>query len=293
MKFLFSILFICISYLSQAQCGNVDFELGNFTGWTGTLGTCCPINLPGNGIVGGRQTIMSGAGTDANTCNVVPFVSPSGGIYSARLGNDINGAQAEGLSYSFVVTPLTALFTYEYAVVFQDPGHIPADQPRFESQVLDPSGVPIACTIYSVTSGAGIAGFQTCNGFVVPVRYKNWSSVAVILSTYMGQTVTAQFKTGDCNLGGHYGYAYLDGITCQPLEITGSYCVGDMITLTAPNGFSAYLWDDGQTTQTVTIDPTIYPNINCTVISFAGCNGVITSTYTVNPNPLISSISHN
>ena len=46
---------------------NADFELGNFANWTATTGTCCPINSTSPGIVNGRHTIMTGAGTDPNT----------------------------------------------------------------------------------------------------------------------------------------------------------------------------------------------------------------------------------
>ena len=284
MKYTLVVLFSLISFFAQAQCGNVDFELGNFTGWMGTTGTCCPINLPGNGIVAGRHTIMSGAGTDINTCNQVPYVSPLGGTYSARLGNPINGAQAEGLNYTFTVTTNTALFTYQYAVVFQDPGHAPADQPRFETEIVDAAGNIIPCTQYLVTAASNLAGFQTCNSFATPVVYRNWSTVGVDLTAYIGQTVTAQFKTGDCNLGGHYGYAYIDGISCKPMKIDVFYCVGQsQATLIAPAGFASYQWSTGinDTLSTVTIDPTLYTLVTCTVTSFSGCVIVLTTNITV------------
>lgn len=287
MKSLLVVFFIFINYLAQAQCGNVDFELGNFNGWQGTTGTCCPINLPGNGIVAGRHTIMTGAGTDVNTCNQVPVVSPIGGTYSARLGNPINGAQAEGLNYTFTVTTNSALFTYQYAVVFQDPGHAPADQPRFETQIVDAAGNVIPCTQYLVTAASNLTGFQTCNSFATPVVYRNWSTVGIDLTAYIGQTVTAQFKTGDCNLGGHYGYAYIDGITCQPMALEVLYCVGQsQATLTAPAGFASYLWSNGATTQITSVDPSIYSSISCTITSFSGCVvNLITNLTPADPQP--------
>jgi len=275
------LVFVCIQYISNAQCNNVDFELGNFTGWLGTTGTCCPIALPGNGIVAGRHTIMTGAGTDANTCNVVPVVSPTGGGYSARLGNPINGAQAEGLNYTFTVTAASALFTYQYAVVFQDPGHAPADQPRFETEIVDAAGNVIPCTQYYVTAASNLSGFQTCNSGVVPVRFRNWTTVGVDLTAYVGQTVTAKFKTGDCNLGGHYGYAYIDGIHCQPMQLNVLYCVGqDSAILTAPVGFASYLWSNGSTNDSTIIDPAQYPVVTCTLTTFSGCVIVLTTNLT-------------
>jgi len=278
MKYIFIICFVFLEFLAQAQCNNVDFELGNFTGWSGTTGTCCPINLPNNGIVVGRHTIMTGAGTDPNTCNNVPVVSPTGGNYSARLGNPINGAQAEGLNYTFTVSASSALFTYQYAVVFQDPGHIASDQPRFETQIVDAAGNIIPCTHYMVTAASNLSGFQTCNSGVVPVVYRNWTTVGVDLTAYIGQTLTAQFKTGDCNLGGHYGYAYIDGISCQPMDLTVLYCVGqDSAILSAPAGFATYLWSNGSTNDSTIIDPTQYPVVTCTLTTFSGCVIVLTT----------------
>lgn len=281
MKCFLILCFVFINSLVQAQCGNVDFELGNFTGWQGTTGVCCPINLPTNGIVAGRHNIMTGAGTDINTCNVVPYVSPTGGNYSARLGNPINGAQAEGLNYTFTVTANSALFTYQYAVVFQDPNHIATDQPRFQTQIVDAAGNVIPCTQYYVTAASNLSGFQTCNSGVVPVRFRNWSTVGVNLTAYIGQTVTAQFKTGDCNLGGHYGYAYIDGISCQPMELSVLYCVGDdSAVLNAPLGFASYLWNNGDTTETTVVNPSQYPVATCTITSFSGCIIVLTTNLT-------------
>ena len=272
-------LFISLQYLTYAQCNNVDFELGNFTGWQGRTGICCPINLPTNGIITGRHTIMTGPGTDANTCNVVPLISPTGGNFSAGLGNNINGRQAEGLNYTFPVTINSALFIYQYAVVFQDPGHNPADQPRFQTQIIDAAGNVIPCTQYYVTSASNIPGFQTCNSGVVPVRFRNWSTVGVDLTAYIGQTVTAQFATGDCNLGAHYGYAYIDGLICQPMALEVLYCIGqDSAMLTAPIGFASYLWSNGSTTDVTIVDPMQYTVVTCTLTTFSGCVIVLTST---------------
>jgi hypothetical protein len=43
-------LILTLNLFSQG-CYNADFELGNFTGWQGRRGECCPIALPNNGIV--------------------------------------------------------------------------------------------------------------------------------------------------------------------------------------------------------------------------------------------------
>ena len=67
--------------VSAQSCYNADFELGNFSGWSGRRGDCCPIVLTNNGIVGGRQTIMS-PGIDPNSCGGLSTVYSGG--FSAR-----------------------------------------------------------------------------------------------------------------------------------------------------------------------------------------------------------------
>lgn len=171
---------------------------------------------------------MSGNGTDPNTCNQVPVVSPFGGNFSARLGNDNINNQAEKLRYSFVVTPNSTLFTYQYAVVFEDPGHIAAEQPRFET-LISVNGITIPCTQYTVTAASNLTGFQTCPGIdsqgdPIFVTYRNWTTVGVNLTPYIGQVATAIFRTGDCSLGGHFEYSYIDAISCRPMELApGQY----------------------------------------------------------------------
>ena len=268
---------------SQSACTNSDFELGNFTGWNGELGSCCPIVTTPSTIVSGRHTIMSGTATDPNTCNNVPVVAP-GGTYSARLGNAINGRQAEKLTYTIpVVDASNALFIYKYAVVLQDPSHTAVDQPRFELKILNASGQVIdpVCGYYLVVSGANIPGFQNCGRVV----YKNWTTVGIDLTPYIGQQISLVFATGDCDLGGHYGYAYLDAY-CTALRINTNFCSGSSnITLTAPIGFS-YLWSNGATSQSINIvNPVIGQTISCQLTSVTGC--IVSLTTVLQPAPPI------
>ena len=274
------------SYLVQSQsssCTNSDFELGNFNGWSGQTGTCCPISTTPSVIISGRHTIMTGTGTDPNTCNVVSYVAP-GGTYSARLGNANNGRQAEKLTYTIpVVDASNALFIYKYAVVLQDPSHTAVDQPRFELKILNASGQVIdpVCGYYLVVADDNIPGFQTCGGVV----YKNWTTVGIDLTPYIGQQISMVFATGDCDLGGHYGYAYLDAY-CTALRINTNFCAGSTnITLTAPIGFS-YLWSTGATSQSINIvNPIIGQTISCRLTSVTGC--VVSLTTVLQPAPPI------
>lgn len=275
----FLLIILTAQTYSQSSNPNLDFESGTFNNWVGGTGTCCPINLTALGIISGRHTIMSGNATDPNTCNVVHVVAPDG-LYSARLGNDLGGSEAETLSYSINVTPDTALFIYKYALVLQDPGHVEEEQPRFQVTVLDAAGnlIDPTCGEFTVIAGTGLPGFQTCSHTDTDVIYKDWTAVGLDLTPYMGQTLSIQFATGDCTPGGHFAYAYIDAY-CSPLRIGSSFCLGaTKAKLTAPIGFE-YIWSNGETTQSIIVDnPVAGTTYSCTLISPTGCNVTISTT---------------
>lgn len=269
------------SPLRAQNCPNANFSLGNFTNWQGYTGTCCPINTPTFGIVAGRHTIMSVPGTDPNTGNNLQYI-PVGYTRTARLGNDNVNYEAEALRYTYIPDATSSLFIYNYAVVLEDPSHSPADQPRFELVVRDQFGNIIPCTQYIVAAGIGIPGFQNAPG---NVRWKDWTQVGLDLTGYIGTPVTIEARTGDCNLGGHFGYGYIVG-NCQPLEIEVRYCIGDTsAVLVAPDGFASYQWSTGATTQTIVINnPTPgAQNITCTITSVTGCQATLNTVI----NPII------
>ena len=99
-----------------SACNNVDFENGNFGGWTGSEGynanSTLPLTVTNAVIAPGAnnsaetscsyQTIMSGAGTDPYGGFTV--VDPGGGSYSCRLGGENLNLNA-GLYKSLYGTP--------------------------------------------------------------------------------------------------------------------------------------------------------------------------------------------
>lgn len=263
--------------IAQSSCTNADFEQNSFVGWSGTTGTCCPISSTNPGIVSGRHTIMTGPGTDPFTNGQLTVVAP-GGQYSARLGNSSSGSEAEQLIYSFNVGSVNEMFIYRYAVVFEDPNHTVGDQPRFEIRVYDQTGFSVPCGTYLVYSSAGIPGFKTENINGSVIRWKDWTTVGIDLSSYVGQTVTIEFSTSDCGLGAHFGYAYID-CYCSPLTISSDYCPGSNVAnMVAPPGFEGYLWSTGDTTQSITVNnPQIGVSYTVTLISVSGCSVTLTN----------------
>lgn len=267
-------MFTTVGVNAQTGSGiNANFELSSFENWTGKTGNCCPVNMSITGIVPGRHTIMSGPDTDPFSLGLIPFVPPDGGNFTARLGNSNTGAEAEQLLYSLMVTEETSLFIYRYAVVLEDPSHAPSDQPRFSIRVYDQSGNSIPCGTYDVVASGNIPGFINNGNY----RIKPWTTVGIQLSEYIGQTVTIEFTTADCALGGHFGYAYLE-CSVSPLEISSARCQdGNNVTmLGAPPGFSGYSWFNGSTATSVTVDnPELETSYTCTITTVTGCTLVL------------------
>jgi len=267
---------------TQSSCVNADFEQNNFSNWTGMTGSCCPINIATPGLIGGRHTIMTGNGTDPHSLGQIPVVAP-GGLFSARLGNDNTGGDAEQLTYTFTVSSATALFIYRYAVVLEDPSHSAADQPRFQIRVIDSIGNLIPCGTYNVVASGSIPGFQN-NG---DIRFKTWTTVGIELSAYMNQSLTIEFSTADCGLGGHFGYAYVDCF-CYPLIISSDVCPGvAAVTLNAPIGFASYLWNTGQSTSSINVtNPIFGAQYTVTMTSVTGCT--VSLSTVINPTQLFA-----
>jgi len=130
----------CTAFFAQnnAGCPNANLSMGNFNNWQGFTGNYSN-PAAAMGIVNGRHTIMTGAGTDPFSCGGLPIVPP-GSTASARLGNSGTGAEGEQLRYTMTVTPQNALFIYKYACVLEDPGHPPNAQPVFQMRLLGPNG---------------------------------------------------------------------------------------------------------------------------------------------------------
>jgi gliding motility-associated-like protein len=295
-KLLFTSILISFSFLSlaqQAACFNADFEDNSFTNWNGFYGSCCGINTPNQGFTNQHQ-IMVGPGTDpmVAACGNLSIVPP-GGNYSAMVGDFTGtGAQASRLQYNFSITPQSNMIIVSYAVVLQDPGHSVSQQPRFEAQLYDAAGNPLPCTFYQVAAASGVPGFQNCGQY----RWKDWTTFGVDVTAYMGQTVTLDVATGDCSLGGHWGYAYVSA-SCTSLNLSAFYCqngANNTATLTAPDGFANYVWSNAATGaqlatgQIANVNIQGVDTVDCTITSANGC--VATLTTAVLPAEVIGSI---
>ncbi len=267
-KLLLSALFkktaLCLALLpaigslhAQTLPPNIDFGLGNFTTWscyvgeatTGTPTTGAAfINPVLSGPVAKRHTIMTGTGTDA--IGGFPIVAPGGGTYSAKIGLDSPNFRAERIRYQVHVPVGTTKFNLicQYAVVFEDPAHLPEEQPTFQVVAYDSATgavIPTANNLY--VSRYIIPGFIPYTSPLTPGYYLPWTPTTVNLSGYGGNTVTIECTALACALGGHFGYGYFDVTSFStylaPTVVSCNLGTNSII-LKGPAGYKYYQWFD-------------------------------------------------
>lgn len=250
---LFIVCFISKAY-SQSTCPpNIDFENGDFSHWecfigtTDTVGGKNRMNLFPSAPISNRHEIISAANNPGvDVYGGFPKLCPYGGNYSVKLGNDFTNSEAEAISYTFQVpaTIDTFTFTYFYAVVFEDPGHTPPEQPRFFVTAYDViTGDLINCASYDYIATSALPGFQK-SPLNTSVLYKSWTPTSLQFAGMGGHTVRLEFRTADCTRGGHFGYAYMDvASACSNILATAPYCMEtNSLILDAPFGFQTYTW---------------------------------------------------
>jgi hypothetical protein len=210
--------------------------------WCGQIGGYSPSNStwayfpdPFSKIDNYRQMLVTGKGIDP--VGKFPIVAP-GSTYSVRLGGPVPGAESEKLITRYTINSNTRgqYLNYRYAIVLEDPGHTLLEQPSFKVAVYEQNQTTgalteLCCAGYEVYSG-NVPGFETST---TGSKYKSWSSNIVDFGFLYDEAgggsgdkvFIVEFTTRDCTLGGHYGYAYIDGSSLKPkINKTGRLCDG-------------------------------------------------------------------
>jgi gliding motility-associated-like protein len=265
-QILFACYIILSSHIVTAQdCPpNIDFENGDFSGWTCYTGSVAAISggnvisLSESGPVTGRHTMMSSfPGNGMDPYGNFPVNCPNGSGHSIQLGNTSGGAEAEGISYDFVIPAGVNEYNliYHYAVVFQDPNHLQNEQPRMEIEITNVTdNKVITCSSFAFFPyGTPLPGFELSGnpGSSTPVWYKNWSAVSINLDNNAGKKIRLFFKTADCTFRRHFGYAYIDvNSECSGKFEGASFCPDDtLVNVIAPYGYQQYTWYNNTFTQ--------------------------------------------
>jgi len=256
-------------HVNATSCVNPGFEDGTTNGWTFFSGQICSpsTNLPCNTCptTPGALTWVTNATGTFGACTQdnagtdfysgLSAIAPgSGNNYSLLLNNACTNGKIEKAVYSFVVSPSTNIFTFQYAVVLNSGGHPPNEQPYFHVDATDiTTGSVIPCTEYDATAPTS----GSLNGWSVSAQNNQvytypWTSVALDLSApaYNNHTIQVNFIVSDCNQCGHFGYCYIDA-SCNSnlITLTKGICPGGGPgILTGPPGFATYSWVNSSNT---------------------------------------------
>ena len=240
----------------MAQTGNtpnIGFENGTFVNWQCYIGKIDPagvVQVYPSAPTYNRQVLFGKESAGVlDPFGNFPVLCPNGSKYSMRLGSTDTSSEAERITYTFTVPNGSAYsILFDYAVVLENPSHLPYQQPKFTAQVYDVTdGKYIDCPSFDFVASSDLPGFKLSSvqgARAAAIYCKDWSTATIDLRGYLGKTIRLEFTANDCTLGGHFGYAYLDLNENIGSPVTGNtYCEGQQsITLFAPNGFAAYYW---------------------------------------------------
>ncbi len=277
-------LLLCILLTAQDDpCFNSDFEDGSYEGWKGYIGAIneegvveldfnSSFSYPNHTL----QYDLDAFDPIALACGIeVPTVAP-GGTFSLKLGDAWGGSNAEAVVKTITVGPENTYFHLRYAVILEDPDHLPHEQPRFQIRISDENGDVSTCGSYLVVAQDEIEGFENCGDW----RIRNWTDVTLELWSYLGQTIQIEFITTDCSQGAHAGYAYIDGY-CGALDITvDPHCEGAAsLDFATVEDLDSYLWNTGDTTYNITVNDPIPGDVYCVLVNeVTGCSVEICDT---------------
>ncbi len=249
---------------SGAICDNVDFENaagGHFSNWSAWEGVSCffeptlSCNSFNTSITPGSSSYITLK--DANSGipydsvvgnNRLPQVAP-GGNYSVLLENQLNGGHASKLEYSFVVDASKPIYGARFAVVLEEPngGHDKEEKPYFQITYRDiTTNENLNCGWYRVIADNTDPEFGSSKFEPVSpgssIKFMQWDTSLVDFSGKIGHEIKVTFVVSDCALGGHLGYAYIDG-GCFSDPITVGPCLGDGTRELSVSGlFPKYRW---------------------------------------------------
>lgn len=249
---------------SGTICDNVDFENaagGHFSNWSAWEGVSCffeptlSCNTFNTAISPGSSSYITLK--DANSGipydsvvgnNRLPQVAP-GGNYSILLENQLNGGHASKLEYSFVVDSNKPIYGARFAVVLEEPngGHDKDEKPYFQITYRDiTTNENLNCGWYRVIADNTDPEFGSSKFEPVSpgssIKFMQWDTSLVDFSGKIGHEIKVTFVVSDCALGGHLGYAYIDG-GCFSDPITVGPCLGDGTRELSVSGlFPKYRW---------------------------------------------------
>ncbi|WP_306591579.1 putative Ig domain-containing protein [Geothrix sp. 21YS21S-4] len=215
---------------------NICFESGSTNPWTlqqgGNSGIGYPASVSWNpsGDLNNYAISWTGGSVDSAIVNVgndanVPSISQVyDGTSAFRVNNAATGAHISRL-YQTITVPMDVSWpklSFFWAAVMQNAGHSADQQPFVDILVEDMSvtsgGIPeVVYYKHFYANDPSYPGWIPGNGAGATQWYGiNWQQVTLAnLIARKGHNLRILIMAADCNQGGHGGYAYLDGVSCN------------------------------------------------------------------------------
>lgn len=139
-----------------------------------------------------------------------PFASC--GTDSFRINNSVNGTTLSSIVSLRKEFIAGEVITFDFAMILQQPGHSPIDNPYFVVNIFNQTGGlhESRCIISSNTDCL----FNSINlpSPINQIVYSDWSCLKFNTKEIQGQSATIEIIMGDCDLTGHFAYAYVDNL---------------------------------------------------------------------------------
>lgn len=185
---------------------NPSFETASFSpGWQHETHTWLS-PTPGS-FQPPKSTIVSGGPDPIDPSLLTANV----GRFAARVNDSDPNYHISSVQQSAIVPnverPEVRLY---WAAVLEDPQHQPNEQPYVDVVVRDDTAGQTLHSRHFYSNDPSFSGWRSVqNGTWKSIP---WQIIAITLpKTAVGHTVTVRVVAADCALGGHGGYAYLDG----------------------------------------------------------------------------------
>ena len=210
---------------------NLCFESGSTAPWTLDQGSnsgnthwypASPTWDPATGeisnfnitwVAGSIDSSLVNVGNDPNV-STIPMVYD--GSWAFRVNNPATGAHISRVQQVITIPSDVNVpkLTFVWAAVMQDPGHTPAEQPFVDIIVEDMTNANERVYYkHFYANDPAYPGWITGTGLW---RGINWQQVTLAdLSARKGHQLRIRVVAADCTQGGHGGYAYLDGASCN------------------------------------------------------------------------------
>lgn len=185
----------------------------------------CPVYTPVSGIDTMRHLITTGNTPDPFSMGTVPIAHP-GSLYSSRLGNATGFAESERLIFTFNPAEDSLLLIISFAVVLKMHHTQRPSNHASVTKLLLPDQLAGTCTSEQITAGDTSYNFNT----IGTIEFLNWQTRVIDLTGHLGENITITFETGDCEPGGHFGYAYVDcNVVKKEIQISKCQTDGSIV----------------------------------------------------------------